>query len=122
MTVLLNDIKLVEDEVVKKLKNYPLLKVKVENVQEQESKGLNPFASYRDRAKFEEEELTVTQLERAFKILNSIQLKVIQQKYIYNPENISDATIYTNLLLKKQVYYSIRKTAINKMAEALGII
>ncbi len=122
MTVLLSDTKLAEDEVVKKLKNYPLLKVKVENVREQESKGLNPFASYRDKVKFEEEELTVTQLERAFEILNSTQLKVIQQKYIYNPENISDATIYTTLLLKKQVYYSIRKTAINKMAEALGII
>jgi ArpU family phage transcriptional regulator len=116
------DPKMIEEKVVLELTEYPLMRVKVENIREQEEKGINPFPSFRDRSKFEEIELRVRQIERSLSTLNSTQRKIIEMKYIDNPDNISDTEIYNELLLIKKTYYIIRKKAINKIAEALGII
>lgn len=115
------DEKLVRQTVIRELKNYRALKVQLANKKEREGAGvvgLFPVLRKEDNLA----ELKVKQIERALQnAIDSIERKIIELKYLSLYE-INDLNIIIELGIKKGRYYEKKKTAILRIATALGVI
>jgi ArpU family phage transcriptional regulator len=113
----------IQDAVIRDLKDYKALKVKLENIRErQEAGATNLFPHLMSFETFDE--LKAKQIERALlQSLDPIERKIIEIKYLNTNEcEITDLEIYMSLGLKKGKYYSKKREAIRQLAKALGII
>lgn len=115
------DESIVRSEVVKALIEYRALKVQRENMQERlAADALNLYPSVRKINPLNE--LKVRQMERALnQSLNEEERQIIQKKYLSGVK-IKDIQVYVDLGLDKDRYYEIKRSAINLIATALGII
>lgn len=113
----------IQNEVIKDLKNYKALKVKLENIRERKEAGaLHIFPSLKNNEVMDE--LKAKQIERAInQSLDPIERRIIESKYL-STENreLTDLEIYLDLGLKKGKYYMKKKEALIQLAKALGII
>ncbi|ANB66171.1 phage transcriptional regulator, ArpU family protein (plasmid) [Anoxybacillus sp. B7M1] len=115
------DDKQVEKTVISELKNYRALKVRMENLKERERAGVKNLFPELRQSQFMNE-LKFTQIERALKnSLDAIERQIIEMKYL-SPVEINDIDIYMELGLTKKRYYAKKRTAIERLATALGII
>lgn len=108
--------------VVKELKKYKALKVRMQNKKEQSENGIDSdlFPKLLDNEL--ENKLKFNQIERALSnSLDSIERKIIEMKYL-STERQNDLNIYLELGLQKTPYYEKKKTAIFQLATSLGII
>lgn len=115
------DEKRVQRIVVDELKNYRAMKVRILNKIEQEEAGMNnlfPMVRESDHV----QKLKVQQIERAMlHSLDVFERRIIEMKYL-NSYEINDIEIYLELGLKKGKYYEKKRTAVFRLATALGII
>lgn len=111
----------IQDAVIKDLKQYRALKVKLENLREREEAGIdNLFSPLIKSANFDE--LKAKQIHRALEhSLDSTERAIIEYRYL-NSKDMSDLEIYLALGLKKGKYYIKKKEAVFQLAKALGII
>ncbi|MFP7170791.1 ArpU family phage packaging/lysis transcriptional regulator [Terribacillus sp. 7520-G] len=111
----------VQQIVIKELKDYRALKIQIENKREREKEGvvsLFPSLLQNNRVN----EIKVRQMERALDgSLDFIERQIINQKYL-NSQEINDLNIYMDLGIKKGKYYQKKRTALYRIATALGII
>lgn len=108
--------------VVKELKRYKALKVRMENKKEQSENGIDGdlFPKLLDNEL--ENRIKFNQIERALNnSLDSIERQIIEMKYL-SVERQNDLNIYLELGLQKTPYYEKKKTAIFQLATSLGII
>lgn len=106
--------------VIKDLKSYRVAKVQLENKKECNEAGVSPFPSLRDSSNINE--LKVKQIDRALEhSLDDIEREIIKRKYL-TASRVKDVNIYMDLNINKDPYYELKRQAINKFAEALGII
>lgn len=113
----------IQEAVIKDLKDYKALKVKLENIRERQEVGaLHIFPNLISIETFDE--LKAKQIERAItQSLDPIERKIIEIKYLdTNDKEITDLEIYLSLGLKKSKYYIKKKEAIGQLAKALAII
>jgi ArpU family phage transcriptional regulator len=113
----------IQEAVIKDLKDYKALKVKLENIRErQEAGATNLFIPLTTDETFDE--LKARQIGRALThSLDPIERKIIEIKYLEtNDKEITDIEIYMSLGLKKGKYYIKKKEAIHQLAKALGYI
>ena len=113
----------IQEAVIKDLKDYKALKVKLENIRERQEVGaihLFPTLMNNDTIDM----LKAKQIERALtQSLDLIERRIIEIRYLNtNEKEITDLEIYLSLGLKKGKYYYKKKEAINRLAKALGII
>lgn len=115
------DMKQVEKTVIRELKNYRALKVRMENMKERKESGLdNVFPELVDSQKVNE--LKVRQIERSLhSSLDQLERQIIEMKYL-STEETNDINIYLELGIHKNKYYEKKKSAIEAVATALGII
>jgi len=115
------DESIVRSEVVKALIEYRALKVQRENMQERlAADALHLYPSVRKVNPLNE--LKVKQMERALnQSLNEEERQIIVKKYLSGVK-IKDIEVYLDLGLDKDRYYEIKRSAINLIATALGII
>lgn len=113
----------IQEAVIKDLKDYRALKVKLENIKERNEVGaINLFPNLNRVGTFDE--LKAKQIERALtQSLDPIERKIIEIKYLYtNEKETTDLEIYLSLGLKKGKFYTKKREAISQLAKALGII
>ncbi|MBR0615443.1 ArpU family transcriptional regulator [Bacillus altitudinis] len=115
------DEKQVRIALIQELKLYKALKVKVENLKEQEAHGATGlFVSLRNQEIFNV--LKVRQIERALEYsLDEIEQDIIRMKYLTS-RIVKDLEVCEELGLKKDRYYKLKKQATFKLSTALGII
>lgn len=115
------DEKQVRIALIQELKLYKVLKVKVENLKEQEAHGATGlFTSLRNQEIFNA--LKVRQIERALEYsLDEIEQDIIRMKYLTS-RMVKDLEVCEELGLKKDRYYKLKKQATFKLSTALGII
>ncbi|WP_141432431.1 ArpU family phage packaging/lysis transcriptional regulator [Bacillus sp. 03113] len=115
------DEKLVRQTVIRELKRYRALKVRLANKKESQEAGVNnlfPVLRKEDNLA----ELKVKQIDRALDYsLDDIERKIIQMKYLETKQH-KDITIYMELGLKKEKFYEKKGSAISNIATSLGII
>ncbi|WP_062052370.1 ArpU family phage packaging/lysis transcriptional regulator [Bacillus sp. JCM 19034] len=121
----IND-KAVQKAVIEELRKYRALKVKIQNKHEQQKQGVSLFPSLRSANGIKEiekeDELRVKQMERAIQVsLDSAERLIIEKKYL-SPDEINDIAIYLELGIKKGKFYEKKRSAIFRLATALGII
>ncbi|KLV27243.1 ArpU family transcriptional regulator [Niallia circulans] len=105
---------------IKELKHYKALKVKLENQKENKDGGIvDLFPTLRNTDKISE--YKVKQIERALYSLDALERKIIELKYL-TTEEVNDIEIYLTLGIKKGKYYLKKRTALYNLATALGII
>lgn len=108
--------------VVKELKKYKALKVRMENKKEQSENGITGDLFPKLVDSDLENKLKVIQIERALEnSLDQIERQIIEMKYL-SKERKNDLNIYLELGLQKKPYYEKKKTAIFMIASSLGII
>jgi ArpU family phage transcriptional regulator len=112
----------IQDAVIKDLKDYKALKVKLENIKERQEAGAIHLFPNLSIETFDE--LKAKQIERALtNSLDPIERKIIEIKYLDpNDREITDLEIYLSLGLKKGKYYIKKREATRQLAKALGII
>lgn len=120
------DEKAVQKTVIDELRMYRALKVKIENQKEQQEQGVSLFPSLRSANGMKEiekaEELRVKQMERAIEVsLDAAERLIIEKKYL-SPIEMNDMAIYLELGIKKGKFYEKKRSAIFRLATALGII
>ncbi|GLF85263.1 hypothetical protein R51_03080 [Bacillus safensis] len=115
------DEKQVRNALIKELKVYRALKVKEENIKEQEANGATGlFSSLRNQEVLNE--LKVRQIERALEnSLDEIEQDIIRMKYLTS-RVVKDLEVCEELGLKKDRYYKLKKQATFNLSTALGII
>ncbi|MEN2765665.1 ArpU family phage packaging/lysis transcriptional regulator [Ornithinibacillus xuwenensis] len=116
-------VKDIQEAVIRDLKNYKALKVKLENIRERkEASALHIFPVLKRNESIDE--LKAKQIERAINdSLDPIERKIIEYKYLnINSRDMTDLEIHMELGLKKGKYYIKKKEAIFQLAKALGII
>jgi ArpU family phage transcriptional regulator len=107
--------------VAKEMKQYKALKIAIQNKKEREEKGVQPLFPATNKLDYEKE-LKVMQMDRALEhALDDVERSIIQQKYLANTR-VKDITIYLDLGLTKDQFYSLKKQAIFQIATALGIV
>lgn len=105
---------------IKELKHYKALKIKLENQKESQNEGiLDLFPAIRNTDKITE--YKVKQMERSLNSLDDIERRIIEYKYL-NSQEINDLDIYLDLGIKKGKFYLKKRSAIYNLATALGII
>ncbi|WP_422785189.1 ArpU family phage packaging/lysis transcriptional regulator [Sporosarcina globispora] len=111
----------IQETLIKELKDYRALKVKLENLKERREAGvIDPFPSLLNSDILDE--LKVKQIERGLKeSLDPIERGIIELKYL-NHREINDIEIFMSLGLKKGKYYAKKNEAIRRLSKALGII
>jgi ArpU family phage transcriptional regulator len=109
----------IQDAVIKDLKDFKALKVKIENIRARKAaEATNLFPPLTN-----DESLTLEEFERALRSLDPTERKIIEKKYLESYDNeITDIEIYMSLGLKKGKYYVKKKEAINQLAKRLGYI
>lgn len=118
------DDKTIQNEVIKQLKIYKALKVKMENKREQEEEGISDLFNVLVKSEQIDKEniLKVKQIDRALQnSLDVIERKIVEAKYLNSTEE-KDIEIYLSLRLKKDKFYEKKRNAINSLAVSLGII
>lgn len=114
------DEKEVRKLVIKELKNYRAAKVQLENKRECDEAGVALFPSLRNSSDINE--LKVKQIERALNnSLDEDERLIIEKKYL-SAGRVKDINIYMELNMNKDPYYELKRSAINNIATALGII
>lgn len=115
------DEKEVQQIVIKELKQYRALKIQIENRREQEEAGVvGLFPSLRQADRLNE--IKVRQMERALEgSLDFIERQIVEIKYL-NSQEINDLNIYIELGIKKGKFYQKKRTALLRIATAIGII
>ncbi|MFE9078428.1 ArpU family phage packaging/lysis transcriptional regulator [Bacillus mobilis] len=107
--------------VVKELKNYKALCVRMKNQEEQAKAGcvvLFPKMKGDDK----NHEIRFKQIERTLKYaLDEDQQKIIEMKYLGN-RTVKDSFVYNELMMKRDPFYEKKRSAIHLIATALGII
>ncbi|MCA1002779.1 ArpU family phage packaging/lysis transcriptional regulator [Bacillus thuringiensis] len=110
----------VQKEVIKILKDYRVLKICIENKEEQKREGVSPFPEIRDTKHINE--IKFRQVERVLDYgLDEDEVNIIRMKYLSN-KKLKDDYIYNELLIKKDPYYVKKKNAVRLIATALGMI
>ena len=115
--------KSVQDEVIKLLNEYRVLKVKRKNQEERTKAGvINLFPSLNsDEGSEQRDELKFQQIDRALtEGLDIIERKIVEEKYL-NTIEVNDIDICAGLGIKPWKYYVKKKSAISNVAKALGI-
>ncbi|MGY1462016.1 ArpU family phage packaging/lysis transcriptional regulator [Bacillus toyonensis] len=107
--------------VVKELKNYKALCVRMKNQEEQAQAGcVVLFPKMKDDDK--NHEIRCKQIERTLKYaLDEDQQKIIEMKYLRN-RTVKDSYVYSELMMRRDSFYENKKSAIRLIATALGII
>ncbi|MED2185855.1 MULTISPECIES: ArpU family phage packaging/lysis transcriptional regulator [Bacillus cereus group] len=107
--------------VVKELKNYKALCVRMKNQEEQHQAGcvvLFPKMKGDDK----NHEIRFKQIERTLQnALDKDQRQIIELKYLGN-EKVKDSYVYNELMMRRDNFYGNKKIAIRLIAIALGII
>ena len=107
--------------VVKELKNYKALCVRMKNQEEQAKSGcvvLFPKMKGDDN----NHEIRFKQIERTLQnALDKDQRQIIELKYLGN-EKVKDSYVYNELMMRRDNFYENKKVAIRLIATALGII
>lgn len=107
--------------VVKELKNYKALCVRMKNQEEQAQAGcvvLFPKMKGDER----NHEIRFKQIERTLQnALDKDQRQIIELKYLGN-EKVKDSYVYNELMMRRDNFYENKKVAIRLIATALGII
>lgn len=106
--------------VIEVLRDYRVLKVKFQNIQERTEFGAELlFPELRESA---DDEIRYRQLKRAFEeALDVDEQQILEMKYM-NHKELNDEYIYTVLGMKKGKFYRKKKMAVRNVAKALGII
>ncbi|KON88922.1 ArpU family transcriptional regulator [Sporosarcina globispora] len=116
------DEKEVRSIVVKELKIYRALRIRIQNKLELSEKGIQKNIFPKLIESDVENELKVIQMERALNnSLDQLERQIIEMKYL-SAERQNDLNIYLDLGLQKTAYYEKKKTAIFMIASSLGII
>ncbi|AYF06473.1 MULTISPECIES: ArpU family phage packaging/lysis transcriptional regulator [Bacillus] len=107
--------------VVKELKNYKALCVRMKNQEEQaQAGGIVFFPKMKGDDK--NHEIRFKQIERTLKhALDNDQRQIIELKYLGN-EKVKDSYVYNELMMRRDNFYENKKSAIWLIAMALGII
>ncbi|MDM5193529.1 ArpU family phage packaging/lysis transcriptional regulator [Bacillus hominis] len=107
--------------VVKELKNYKALCVRMKNQEEQAQAGdivLFPKMKGDDK----NHEIRFKQIERTLKYaLDEDERNIIEMKYLGN-RKVKDSYVYNELMMKRDPFYEKKRSAIQLIATALGII
>ncbi|HFK1785946.1 TPA: ArpU family phage packaging/lysis transcriptional regulator [Bacillus cereus] len=107
--------------VVKELKNYKALCVRMKNQEERAQAGcvvLFPKMKGDDK----NHEIRFKQIERTLKhALDEDERGIIEMKYLGN-RKVKDSFVYNELMIKRDPFYQKKKSAIQLIATALGII
>ncbi|MFD3217760.1 ArpU family phage packaging/lysis transcriptional regulator [Bacillus sp. BR_7a] len=107
--------------VVKELKNYKALCVRMKNQEEQAQAGcvvLFPKMKGDDK----NHAIRFKQIERTLQnALDKDQRQIIELKYLGN-EKVKDSYVYNELMMRRDNFYENKKVAIRLIATALGII
>lgn len=116
-----DDYKKIQSLVVKELRLYRALKVRIENDEENNKHGIdNLFPALRKANN--ENAIKVGQMDRALEhSLDIEERQLIEMKYL-SGEREKDITVYTDLMMDKDRYYATKQNAIRYLATALGII
>ncbi|MDQ0206671.1 ArpU family phage packaging/lysis transcriptional regulator [Alkalicoccobacillus murimartini] len=120
------DEKQMQKMVINELRNYRALKVKVDNQREQREHGVDLFPSLQTANGLKNlnnsEELRVKQMERALNAcLDETERTIVERKFLSSIE-INDLTIYSEFGIKKGKYYEKKRSAMLRLATAIGII
>ncbi|WLR50047.1 ArpU family phage packaging/lysis transcriptional regulator [Bacillus tianshenii] len=117
------DEKEVRRKVASELKLFKAIRVAVENQKELEEQGVSClFPSMRSKDEEVICKLKYRQMQRALeKSLDTLEREVIERKYL-GPERVKDITVYIEMGIDKDLYYTVKKQAIFQIATALGII
>lgn len=108
--------------VAMELKKYKAYKVRLQNVREQQEKGINENLFPKLKDSDNQNALKVAQIERALNnSLDDTERQIIEMKYL-SKERQNDLNIYLDLGLQKKPYYEKKKAAIFMIAASLGII
>ncbi|MCP3742717.1 ArpU family phage packaging/lysis transcriptional regulator [Rossellomorea sp. BNER] len=120
MMATLNE-KEIHNAVIKQLREYRALKVKLVNLKEREDIGADMlFPSFVEDSCLSE--LKVKQIERALhEALDSIERGIVERKYL-NITELNDEEIYLELGVKRGKFYEKKKEALTTLARAMGII
>ncbi|SCN41586.1 ArpU family phage packaging/lysis transcriptional regulator [Bacillus wiedmannii] len=107
--------------VVKELKNYKALCVRMKNQEEQaQAGGIVLFPKMKGDDK--NHEIRFKQIERTLKYaLDEDERKIIEMKYLGN-QKVKDSFVYNELMIRRDPFYQKKKSAIQLIAMALGII
>ncbi|PFL17036.1 ArpU family transcriptional regulator [Bacillus cereus] len=107
--------------VVKELKNYKALCVRMKNQEEQaQAGGIVLFSKMKGDDK--NHEIRFKQIERTLQnALDYDQRQIIELKYLGN-EKVKDSYVYNELMMRRDNFYENKKIAIRLIAIALGII
>lgn len=111
----------IHNEVIRQLREYRALKVKLVNMQERENAGAeNLFPSLVEESNLSQ--LKVKQIDRAlYEALDSIERGIVERKYL-NIKELNDEEIYLELGVKRGRFYEKKKEALMNLARAMGII
>ncbi|KLV25710.1 ArpU family transcriptional regulator [Niallia circulans] len=116
------DERLVRSIVIKELKRYKALKVRLQNKEELEGIGIKEDLFIKVYDNDQINKLKVIQIERALNnSLDFDEKRIIELKYL-QPYRENDVSIYMELGLQKNKYYEKKKSAIFQLAYSLGII
>ncbi|HDX9667873.1 TPA: ArpU family transcriptional regulator [Bacillus cereus] len=107
--------------VVKELKNYKALCVRMKNQEEQAQAGcVVLFPKMKGDEK--NHEIRFKQIERTLQnALDEDERRIIEMKYLGN-RKVKDSYVYNELMIKRDPFYQKKKSAIQLIATALGII
>ncbi|PEI42571.1 ArpU family transcriptional regulator [Bacillus pseudomycoides] len=112
--------KLIQKAVVKVLRDYKALAVRMENQSECERESIQLFPELRDTRKIND--YKYLQIKRALEhSLDPEQKEIIERKYLNNGL-MSDKAIKAQMMLENNWYYYQKKNAIMAIATALRII
>jgi ArpU family phage transcriptional regulator len=111
----------IHNEVIRQLREYRALKVKLVNVKERTEAGADQlFPSLVEESCLTE--LKVKQIDRALnEALDSIERGILERKYL-NIKELNDEEIYLEMGMKRGKFYEKKKDALLNLARATGII
>ncbi|MFC9416920.1 ArpU family phage packaging/lysis transcriptional regulator [Bacillus mobilis] len=105
--------------VIEVLRDYRVLKVKFQNIQERTEFGAELL--FPELRKCTEDEIRYRQLKRAFEeALDEDEQQILKMKYM-NRKELNDEYIYTMLGMKRGKYYRKRKSGVLRFAKALSM-
>lgn len=112
--------KQIESIVIEELNDYKALRVAMKNKKEQQEKAMEGiFPSLCDGVT---NEIKYNQIERAInEALTDVEREIIEKRFL-SPSPPKDIIIYSEMGLKRDLYYVYKKKAIKQIARSLGII
>lgn len=106
--------------VIKELKNFKALRVRMQNIEEQSQAG---YAVLFPKMKEDQKhEMKFKQIERTLSYaLDEDERKIVELKYL-GDRRVKDSYVYNELMIKRDPFYEKKSNAIRLIATALGII